>query len=90
MDDMVELWVGHDTHIFKRHVRQAIASGKPVAAGPHLSFSLLLKSTLPVPPAASAEVRLKYPDGPVPRRSVHHLFQGTQAARLERVQRLCI
>ena len=27
LDDIVELWVGHETHIFKRHVRQA--SGKP-------------------------------------------------------------
>ena len=55
VDDVVELWVGHETHIFKRHVRQAVASGKPVAAGPHLSLSLLLKSTLPAPPAESAE-----------------------------------
>ena len=27
LDDIVELWVGHETDIFKRHVRQA--SGKP-------------------------------------------------------------
>jgi len=43
LDDIVELWVGHETDIFKRHVRQAMSSGKPVQGGPHLSFSLLLK-----------------------------------------------
>ena len=32
-----------------------MASGKVVAAGPHLSFSLLLKTTLPSPPEAAGE-----------------------------------
>jgi hypothetical protein len=41
LDDIVELWVGHETHIFKRHVRQA--SGKPT---PNPSPTLLLTLTL--------------------------------------------
>ena len=53
LSEIVELCVGHETSVFQRHVRQAISTGKPVAAGPHLSFSLVLKSTLPSPPAAS-------------------------------------
>ena len=61
LSEIVELCVGHETSVFKRHVRQAISTGKPVAAGPHLSFSLVLKSTLPCPPAEPAFGILRAP-----------------------------
>ena len=35
LDDILDLRVGHETNVFKRHVREAMASGKVVAAGPH-------------------------------------------------------
>lgn len=60
MEDVLELWVGHQSEIFQRHIhtsmtsgkamRDALASGKQTLAGPHVSFSLLLKSSLPAPP----------------------------------------
>ena len=60
MEDVLELWVGHQSEIFQRHIhtsmtsgrsmRDAMASGKQTLAGPHVSFSLLLRSSLPAPP----------------------------------------
>ena len=57
---VLELWVGHESQIFQRHVRDAMtssravrdamASGKAGLAGPHVSFSLLLAGSLPAPP----------------------------------------
>ena len=53
LSDVMEVWVGHESHVFKRHVRECFNEGRPSEAAPHQSCSLLLRSTLPPPPGSA-------------------------------------
>ena len=37
LSDVMEVWVGHESHVFKRHVRECFNEGRPSEAAPHQS-----------------------------------------------------